>query len=174
MQGFSSSRNLIILLVVGAVIIFAVGLGLSGAFAGRAPQIGEPAPTFRVTTIDGQVIDSSAMAGKVLVVNFFATWCQPCRQEAGDLEALWGEYKDKGVLFVAIAYNDVDAKVREFVQQAGISFPVANSSTDIGRQFGVTGVPETYVIGPDGILRYRRIGVIDPPALRQVLNMLIP
>jgi cytochrome c biogenesis protein CcmG/thiol:disulfide interchange protein DsbE len=75
---------------------------------------------------------------------------------------------------VAIAYKDVDAKVREFVQQAGISFPVANSSTNIGRQFGVTGVPETYVIGPDGILRYRRIGVIDPPALRQVLNMLIP
>ncbi len=174
MQGSLSGRNLVILLVVGAVIIFAVGLGLAGAFAGRAPQIGEPARAFRVTTMDGQAIDSSAMAGKVLVVNFFATWCQPCRQEAGDLEALWREYQDKGVLLIAIAYKDVDSKVREFIQQAGISFPVANSSTNIGRQFGVTGVPETYVIGPDGILRYRRVGVIDPVVLRQVLDELIP
>lgn len=170
----SSGRHLGILLVVGAVIIFAVGFGLAGGLAGRAPQVGEPAPAFRVTTIDGRDIDSSAMAGKVLVVNFFATWCQPCRQEAGDLEALWDEYQTRDVLFVAIAYKDVDAKVREFVQQAGISFPVANSNTNIGQQFGVTGVPETYVIGPDGVLRYKRIGVIDPAQLRQVLDQLIP
>lgn len=174
MRAPSSGRHLGILLVVGAVIIFALGFGLAGGLAERAPQIGEPAPAFQVTTIDGQEIRSSDVAGRVLVVNFFATWCEPCRQEAGDLEALWDEYKARDVLFIAIAYKDVDAKVREFIQQAGISFPVANSNVNIGRQFGVTGVPETFVIGPDGVLRYKRIGVIEPAQLRQMLDALIP
>lgn len=174
MHASSSSRHLGILLVVGAVVILALGFGLAGGLTGRALQVGEPAPAFRVTAIDGQEISSSAMAGKVLVVNFFATWCEPCRQEAGDLEALWDEYQARDVLFIAIAYKDVDAKVREFVQQAGISFPVANSNENIGRRFGITGVPETFVIGPDGVLRYKRIGVIDPAQLRQVLDQWIP
>ncbi len=174
MGGMSSSRRLGVLLAVGAIILGAVGFGLAGGLGGRAPEVGQPAPVFRVSTLDGQAFDSSAMTGKVLVVNFFATWCEPCRREAGDLEAIWREYRDKNVQFVAIAYRDVDAKVHQFVQQAGISFPVSNSSTNVGRLFGITGVPETYVIGPDGIVRYRRIGAIDPAQLRQVLDQLIP
>lgn len=168
-----AGRTIQLVIFVGAIIIVVLLFAFLGSDADGA-AIGEPAPTFTVRTINGEEIDTADMRGRVLVINFFGTWCDPCRAEAPTLQRLWEEYQDQGVLFLAVAYHDVDAKVLEFLREFGITFPMANSSTDIGgRLFGVTGVPETYVIDQEGILRYKRIGIVQPDALRAELDALI-
>lgn len=158
------------------LVLIVAGLALGGlifAFVtsrSAAPDVGQPAPAFRLITRDGLQIDSRTLRGSILIVNFFASWCKPCDTEAPQLEAIWRDYRDRGVIVVGITYKDTDAKVNEFVSRHGITFPVANDVTDVARKFGITGVPETYVIDQDGVFVYKRIGEIEPAELRRILD----
>jgi len=159
-------------LIFAFVAIFALTV-LLFAFAGGGgskAEVGKPAPAFKVVTAEGLEIDSLKLHGSLIVVNFFASWCQPCQTEAEDLQAIWEQYEDQGVLFVAIAHKDIESKIAEFVDQHEITFPIVNSSRNVGNDYGITGIPETYVIGRDGLVVYKKLGAIDPNELRQVLD----
>lgn len=160
------SRTLMVLVAGFILIVLVYGL------LGRAPvvKIGDPAPAFKVTTREGKEIDSAGLTGQIVVINFFATWCQPCHEEVPDLITLWNEYEGQDVLFLGITYKELDAKVAEFVEQYRIPFPIANDQSNLARRFGVTGVPETYVIGKDGLLKFKQIGPISPATLRLALD----
>jgi cytochrome c biogenesis protein CcmG/thiol:disulfide interchange protein DsbE len=173
--GPAPRRRSITPLIVAGVAILAVA-ALAYAFAGGRKselQVGQPAPAFRVATREGVQIDSQTLRSSVVVVNFFASWCKPCQEEAADLEAVWQDYKNRGVAFVGITYQDVDAKVVEFVQRNGVTYLIGNDDGRVARAFGVTGVPETYVIGRDGILAFKKIGAIDAGELRRTLDALL-
>ena len=168
----STAQNRRTWLIFAVVAIFALVV-LLFAFAGGGgsrAEVGKPAPAFKVVTADGLEIDSLKLYGSVIVVNFFASWCQPCQAEAEDLQAIWEQYRDRDVLFIAIAHKDVESKITEFVDEHGITFPIVNSSRNVGKDFGITGIPETYVIGRDGLVVYKKLGSIDPDELRQVLD----
>ena len=94
-------------LAVGAVTIVVLGLLAYGLFSRSSTSIatGGPVPDFQLATFDGGQISPGDSAGEVLVVNFFASWCDPCRQEAADVEAAWHEFQDRGVRFVGISYK---------------------------------------------------------------------
>ena len=160
---------------LGAMLFALSGAGTLGALllsgvGGTKAEVGKPAPAFKVTTTLGMEIDSLKLHGSVIVVNFFASWCKPCQAEAHDMEEIWKEYQNDGVIFVGIAYEDTDVKIAQFVSKYGITFPVATSARDVGRDFGVTGVPETYVIDREGIVRYKQLGAIDPAELTGMIE----
>ena len=159
-------------IIIGFVTILALGALLFAALgsAGNGVRLGEPAPAFRVATRDGVEIDSLKLRGSVVVINFFASWCKPCQTEAPDLQAIWEDYKGRGVVMVGIAHEDVEARIADFVRQHGITFPIANADRSAGRKFGITGVPETYVIDREGTLVYKRLGPIEPAELRSALD----
>lgn len=122
-------------------------------------QVGDKAPGFTFTTFDGKSYSLSELAGKVVVLNFWASWCKPCEQEAADLEAAWRYYQPRGdVLFIGLAWTDTEKKSLEYLDRFDITYPNGpDLGTRISQAFRTTGVPETYIIDQKGIIRYVKL-----------------
>lgn len=116
------------------------------------PQAGHPAPDFTLTLFDGKQLSlRQDLAGKVVVVNFWASWCGPCRDEAPQLQQTWQNYQDKGVVFVGINYVDTEPEARAYMQEYGNTYPNGpDLGSKISHQYRVQGVPETFVIDKRG------------------------
>lgn len=143
-------------LVIGLLVL--VGARLIDVRTGL--QIGQPAPTFTVQTFEGDEITPEDMAGKVILLNFWASWCLPCEDEAAELEQAWEYYEDRGdVLFLGMAYSDTDNNAAEYIEKFGITYPNGHDwGTETTQDYGTTGVPETFIIDGDGNLVYIKIG----------------
>jgi cytochrome c biogenesis protein CcmG/thiol:disulfide interchange protein DsbE len=142
--------------VLTLLIIIAIGL-----MAQQQPPIaqGKPAPDFTLSTFDGQTFNTADLRGKVLVINFWASWCKPCEQEAADLEAAWRYYKDRGdVVFLGIAWTDTEPNSLRYLTKFDITYPNGpDLGTRISQRYRTTGVPETYIVDQDGILVNKKI-----------------
>lgn len=122
-------------------------------------RIGAPAPSFTLTTFDGQVYRLQDLRGKVVVINFWASWCKPCEQEADELEAAWRYYRPRGdVLFLGVAWTDTEKKSLEYLAKFGITYPNGpDLGTRMAQAYRITGVPETYIIDRNGVLAYAKL-----------------
>lgn len=136
-----------------------LGLGLLQTQQGSI-TIGEKAPDFTLFTFDGDEIHLGELEGKVIVVNFWASWCKPCEQEAADLEAAWQYYKPSGeVVFLGVAYVDTEPEARAYIQKFNLSYPNGlDLGTRISQDYRISGVPETYVFDRDHVLQFVQIG----------------
>lgn len=121
--------------------------------------IGQAAPDFSLTTFDGETYTLSELAGKIVVINFWASWCKPCEQEAADLELAWRSYQPGGeVVFLGIAWTDTEKNSLEYIDRFNITYPNGpDLGTRISQSYRTTGVPETYIVDQNGILRYVKL-----------------
>ncbi len=121
---------------------------------------GEPAPEFEMTTFDGQTIGAEEMAGKVVLVNFWASWCKPCEQEAEALQVAWQSYESRGdVLFLGVDYVDTNAEALAYLDRWDVTYPNGpDIESKIYRAFRTRGVPETFVINKLGEVAFIKIG----------------
>ncbi|MGH9138106.1 MAG: TlpA family protein disulfide reductase [Acidimicrobiales bacterium] len=164
------------MLVIGAVIwTTVVAWNQFGSDARQidSPLIERPAPEFALPGLDGGTVSSADFTGRVYVINFWASWCVPCRQEAPHLEAFFQRWSPQ-VGLVGIVYQDRRSDAREFREEFGLSFPQAmdpDGRTAI--DFGVFGVPETYVIDERGIVMAKLIGAVGPTTLDEVVAEVI-
>jgi peroxiredoxin len=134
----------------------------------RAPlpmvALGSAAPDFQLTDLQGREITLAAQRGRVVFVNFWATWCPPCRDEAPSLQRLYDQLGSESfeILAVSIDAPSAQGEVAEFSREFGLTFPVLlDPNKGAHRAYGVTGVPETYMIDPQGRLVERFIGPRD-------------
>ena len=157
-------------LVIGVLALFAVGIinrSAKPVEAGIAPQ-------FSIPLYGGGNFSLAEQRGKVVVVNFWASWCIPCREEAPMLERVWKRYKDRGVVFIGVDYVDTETEALKFLKEFGITYPNGpDIGTETSRRYRIQGVPETYFVGKDGILRGNRIGPIDEATLVAKLEELL-
>ena len=139
-----------------------LGLGLLRS-SQQSLTIGSRVNDFTFTSFDGQQIPLSSLQGKKVVVNFWASWCTECVNEAQMLESAWRQTGTNGdVVFLGVDYADTEPAARQFLYQFGIDYlngPDLQSA--ISKQFRITGVPETYLIGTDGTIQNAQIGAFS-------------
>lgn len=147
----------------------AQGLPRSGQSA--APTVGAAAVEFDLKTLDGQPIRLETFRGKPLMMNFFASWCDPCRDEIPLLNALASKANSNGYSVLGIAVQDRRASVMQFAKEAGIVFPIAlDLNSKVQRAYRIFGPPATFFIDAQGVLRDIVLGPITPQRAREALE----
>ena len=180
MLNFKSYKLLIILAIAGLVL----ALGVAGflLMQGNAknespanlPEAKEHAPNFTLVLVDGKSFQFSEHKGKPVLINFFASWCLPCREEMPVLVKIAHEYGPKGVVLLGIAVDDTEEKMKDFIARYGVNFPVGLDKTaEIQKSFGLYGIPTTYFIDKQGIINYFHSGVVTEELLRHELDKLL-
>ena len=139
-----------------------------------SPLVGRPAPPFTLTTFAGQPLALETQRGKVVVLNFWASWCYPaCYEEAPVLEEAWKTWRDRGVVVIGIDIQDADDKARKFIADFGLSFPNApDTRGTVAIDYGVYGVPETFFIDRAGRIRAKQVGAVTAAAFRATVEPL--
>lgn len=164
-------RILVWLAVIGLLTLLAVGLLRSQQ---GSVNVGQKIPDFTLKTFDEQTIRSADLRGKVLVINFWASWCKPCEQEAADLEAAWRFYEGSGeVIFLGVDYVDTEPEARAYLEKFSITYPNGpDLGTRISQAFRIRGVPETYIVDQQGVLQFVQIGPFR--SLSQIKSVIDP
>lgn len=165
-------------LLIVAILVLALGAALllyRGRTAGpgrpeatplpaASESAGRPAPAFALKDVDGNTVDSSRFAGKATVINFFASWCPPCRQETPGFVEVHEKYRDKGLEMVGISLDtDTSGNLPRFIADNRIGYRVLLGNPEIAREFGgVQAVPTTFFVGKDGLIRNVHVGYMAP------------
>ena len=156
-------------LVAAIVLLLAGALSAGVHFLGDElfpVEVGSKAPEIQGVTLDGTRRQKTLAdySGKVLLINVWATWCEPCREEMPSIEKLHREYAPQGLAVVAISVDDAGAeqRIRDFVKELGLSFEILHDPGQVTtRNYQITGYPETFVIARDGTIRRKLIGAAD-------------
>lgn len=149
-----------------------LGWGLVQAQAG--PRDEGPAPDFTLVTFSGEQVTLSDLRGRVAVINFWASWCPPCREEAAYLESTWRAFRDRGVVFIGVDYADTEREALAYIDEFDITYPNGpDIGTRISQAYRIQGVPETFFVAKDGTLRGVKIGPLAPPELEERLESLL-
>jgi cytochrome c biogenesis protein CcmG/thiol:disulfide interchange protein DsbE len=141
-------------------------------YRARAEVENTAAPDFELASLDdGTPIALSSFRGVVVVLNFWASWCAPCRLEAPGLRRVSERYRDRGVRFLGVDYRDDDAAGRAFVDEFRLRHPsVTDPSGSLAYDYELIGFPTTFIIDPAGTIRYRFVGYLDEDVLEEALN----
>ncbi len=132
---------------------------------------------FAALDLQGRTVRFGTLRGKVVLLNFWATWCPPCLKEMPAMERLHQAYKDRGLMVLGLSQDQASAdKVRAFVDKLQVTFPIWHDRDGlVGRQYSIPGVPTSYLIGADGRIAYRALGEYDwsGPAARAAVELLL-
>ena len=171
------AQIIIWLFLVGLLVI--VAMGLNRAQQGTV-QPGHVIDDFTLPLFSGYEHEGKSevhlddFRGKIVVLNFWASWCKPCEQEAAELQQAWEEYEPTGeVIFLGIDYVDTEPDARVYLKKFGITYPNGpDLATSISQYFRIKGVPETYFVGRDGVLHYVQVGPFS--SIEQIRNIVDP
>lgn len=132
------------------------------------------APDFTLALFDGGQFTLSELRGQIIVVNFWASWCIPCRDEAPILEHTWRRYRDRGVVFIGVDYLDTDKEARAFLEEFDVTYPNGpDLGTRIADDYRIKGVPETFFIARDGRVADLEIGPLTETRLVKAIETLL-
>jgi cytochrome c biogenesis protein CcmG/thiol:disulfide interchange protein DsbE len=180
-------RNIIATVLVGIAIAALVwvfdrpdvassqSVTVTASASGAAPEIGKPAPDFTLTMTDGTQVHLSDFKGKPVWINFWASWCPPCRAENPDVQDLYNEHKDAdGLVLLAPAIGEGRDSITGYMQRADLHYPVgADSDTQIAANYRVMGIPTHIFVDRDGIIRDMRIGAMSRKTMEKKLAEII-
>ncbi len=144
--------------------------GPKGSELAPAPEIGRLAPDFTLVDLEGNSVTLSDFRGKTVFVNFWATWCPPCRAEMPEIEAVYQEYKDKGVVVIGVDILEPEDVVRQFVEQGGYSWIfILDATGAVSDDYRITAIPTSFFIDKDGIIQVVNIGAMTKRAMENKL-----
>jgi len=160
-------------LLTGLLAISLIGIGCSTGFSSQKEKT---APDFSLKSLDGQTITLSQFRGRPVVINFWASWCQPCRDEIPFLQQVYNKYNNMGLVFFAIDIGENPETINRYFKDNGLFMPVLlDSNKQVSQDYGITGVPETFFIDKNGIIRKWQIGAYPSvQAIEDDLKIIMP
>lgn len=187
-EGQGNRQRVIVMVIVAAPLIalftllgFALarsggvpaGVAINSAF-GEAEVTTEFARDFTLTTFTGEEVRLSGLRGRYVMVDFWSSWCPPCREEAPVLAAAYDRYRTQGVEFVGVAVWDVQEEAARFIEDSGATYPAGVDTRGvIGVDYGLTGIPEKYFIDPQGHIVRKYVGPMSEDVLNGILQELL-
>jgi len=164
----------------GHVAAFALVLALLGLLAWGLVKVQRGqvksgmAPDFTLLGFDGRKTTLSDLRGQVVVINFWASWCPPCREEAAYLEQTWRKYQDQGVVFIGVDYVDTEKEALAYIKEFDITYLNGpDIGTRISQAYNIQGVPETFYVAKNGELHGLKVGPLSPPELDEKIDALL-
>lgn len=133
-------------------------------------NIGQIAPDFTLADLDGNKVSLDDFRGKVVFINFWASWCPPCRAEMPEIESVHQDYKDKGVVTIGVDIQEPEDVVRKYVSEGGFSWTfVLDKTGEVARRYNITGIPTSFFIDREGVIRAVNIGAMTKRAMEDRL-----
>jgi peroxiredoxin len=174
-------RNIVATLLVGVAIAAIVlyfdkpastgdsqAITLTAVATGPAPKVDKPAPDFQVQTLDGQTHRLSEFRGRPVWINFWASWCPPCRAENPDIQEVYAANQADGLVVLAIAIGEDDGDVRAYAERTNLTYDIGlDGGTDIAAAYRIVGIPTHFFIDRDGIIREWRIGSMNKSTMEK-------
>jgi cytochrome c biogenesis protein CcmG, thiol:disulfide interchange protein DsbE len=174
-------RNLLIRTTFLLAATLLLSLGFAGTLVAQLPVIRfvrdpDPAPDFKLKDLDGKELSLSSLSGKVVLLNFWATWCGPCRAEIPSLIQLQSRYKDRMQIIGLVVDDDDQTAIRKFAEDEGINYPIALASDDVRLAYGgVSALPTVFLLNTSGRVVQKHVGLFNPALyeteVRSLLNM---
>jgi len=159
----------VLMLVVAALLVMAA-CAPAAAPAGGMPAVDSPAPDFTLTDLDGSTVSLKDFRGQVVFLNFWATWCGPCRAEMPDIETLHRKYRDRGVIVLGVDLRETRETVRAFVEEGGYTWTFLLDTTGgVGTRYGVRGIPSSFFVDRQGVIRAVAVGTMTGAAMEASL-----
>lgn len=153
--------------IIPLLILFAVSFG-NDPHAVPSVLGGQPAPAFTLTTLDGDQVDFKTLAGTPVVLNFWSTWCGPCKAEHSILQE--GQRRHPEVTFLGVIYNDEAAACKRYLDRVGTTYQhLDDPNGRVAIDYGVAGVPETFFIDPGGTIVHKQAGPVSWPVLQNLI-----
>lgn len=182
----ASLRNVVATVLVGVGIAALVwffnrpgdlsfrSVTLKASPSGPPPKEGQPAPEFDVLLLDGSTFRLGDYRGQAVWVNFWATWCPPCRAEMPDIQEVYEAHRDQGLTVVALSIGEGRGDVEAYVRKTGLTFDIGlDSDTAVSAQYRIVGIPTHFFIDRDGVLREIRIGALNKKGMEQRVSRLL-
>jgi peroxiredoxin len=172
MNSQQANRNPVKQSVAFVVALLLLVSGLAWGMGSRVPAVGMPAEDFRLTDLEGKQQSLSQYRGKIVLVNFWATWCKPCTTEMPAMQTSYDKLRDKGFVVLAVNELEDDAKVRDHIKQHGHTFPVLmDRDNKVANQFGVFGLPVSVFIDEKGVVQeYIKGGLLTEDKIFQTVR----
>ena len=166
-------QGILIAVPLAFIILLAVRLWQTNNSEQRAAG---GAPPFTFTTFEGETISLADLRGQGVVLNFWASWCDPCREEAALLEQTWQQEKDNGIIFLGLDYLDQEPAAKAYLEEYRVSYPNGpDLKSKAARDYGIKGVPETFFINAEGKIAYMVIGpIVNQGQMEQGLSKIRP
>jgi thiol-disulfide isomerase/thioredoxin len=181
-----SIRNIVGTLAVAALIIGDVwfidrpgeatsqAITLTANGSGPAPRIDQPAPEFQLKTLDGEMVSLSDYKGRPVWINFWASWCPPCRAENPDIEEMYQKYKEAGLVVLAPAIGEDFGTVSGYVKRTKLTFTVGvDETTQVAANYRIVGIPTHFFIDREGVLRVWRIGSMSTKTMEKNIEKIM-
>ena len=150
------NRILTLAIVLMTSVLLVVGC------SSPAPQVGKPAPDFQLPNLEGQVVSLSDFRGKPVLLNFWATWCSPCRFEMPFIQSIFEESSDTGLVILAVNIGETPSRVRDFIQSGNFSFLVLlDTNQDVALEYNIRGIPTTFFIDKEGVIQVIKVGAFS-------------
>lgn len=160
---------------IGALIWGRVPAGVTTGALPPAPAIGHPAPDFTLAAMEGESVTLSDLRGQPVVMNFWASWCGPCRSEMPELQRLHDRLADAGVVMLGVNQGETPEVVARYRDEIGVDFPTAlDQRTGVSQQYLVNSLPTTFFIDRDGVIQTLFIGPMTDAVLAENLRTIYP
>ena len=162
--------GVVIALVGGVAGLLAYGFTIDSRYI-QSPLIAKEAPSFTLALFDRGTVSLKDLKGKAVLLNFWASWCVPCRAEARTLESAWQKYQARGVVFLGVNIQDKEEDALAFMKEFGITYMNGrDASGKIAVDYGVWGIPETFFLDSHGRITYKHAGELQTPTITSKLN----